>query len=224
VLVPCDIRLSKKFINEGSLEAVDLTQSSVNNAKVYANRVEALSHWPKGAVVAEVGVATGDFSSLILDRLMPAKFHAYDIFHLHKKDIIWGKPSGEYFGSGTHRAYYEAKFQVQIDAGTVFVFEGDSSVELAKRGEATYDVIYVDGDHRKAGVLKDTQAAVRTIKEDGLIVFNDYIKFDRKGMEYGVIQTVNSLCASGDWEMVYVALEPEGYHDVAIRRTRRAVA
>jgi predicted O-methyltransferase YrrM len=73
--------------------------------------------------------------------------------------------------------------------------EGDSSTELSKLADETFDWIYIDGDHSFAGISRDINEATRLIKREGLVIFNDYTVYsplERK--QYGVARAVNDLC------------------------------
>ena len=99
---------------------------------------------------------------------------------------------------------------------------GDSSTELAKLPDRYFDWIYIDGDHSLEGVRRDAAVAAAKIKPDGVLVFNDYTVWSvLEFTDYGIVPVVNELLASGEWEMVYIALHPLMYCDVAIRRARR---
>lgn len=61
--------------------------------------------------------------------------------------------------------------------------------------------------------------AVDKIKRDGILIFNDYTVWSMLEMtDYGVVPVVNEMLASGGWEMLYLALQPLMYCDVALRR------
>jgi hypothetical protein len=78
----------------------------------------------------------------------------------------------------------------------------------------------VDGDHTYDGVRRDVDVAVLKLKDDGTLVFNDYIVFSHFEMQmYGVVHVVNEMCPSGEWEMVGLALDTQMYCDVALRQT-----
>jgi hypothetical protein len=59
---------------------------------------DALDHLPKGGIVAEIGVAAGAFSDVILTKLSPRRFDAFDIFRLHESKFATALPTAEMFG------------------------------------------------------------------------------------------------------------------------------
>lgn len=196
----------------------ELSEAHVQGARLYANRVDALAAWPKNSCVAEIGVAFGGFSSLILREVCPVQFDAYDTFVLHRLETMWGKPTAETLGGKTHRQYYEDSFSDAISSGQVRVFEGDSSDSIARRDRDFYDLIYIDGDHSYAGVLRDTTAATAVLKPGGVLVFNDYILYDDTGSKYGVVPVVNDLCVNRGWTVKYLTLQSEMFCDIALVR------
>jgi hypothetical protein len=193
------------------------------DARIFADRIElikSLSYLNRPRV-AELGVAYGDFSRVIIDALNPAAFHAYDIFPFHDYPVVWGKPTSETLKGLQHRAFYEARFEKEIKSGQVAVFEGDSVTRLAECDDGFYDVIYIDADHHYEGVLRDTIASIRKLKPDGTLIFNDYIMFDHiSGVPYGIVQVVNDLCVNEGWQITHFAFETNMFCDIALRRSR----
>ncbi len=197
----------------------ELRTEHLTDALLYANRVDALACWPSESCVAEVGVAFGTFTAQVFRHVRPRLFDAYDIFRLHEIEVLWGKPAAEVFDGKQHKAYYEDRFSSEISRDRLRVFEGDSSVELSKRRSSFYDVIYVDGDHSYSGVIRDAQASARVLKPGGMLVFNDYILYDKTGNKYGVVPVVNDLCDKEGWTLRYLALQREMFCDVALVRS-----
>lgn len=198
-----------------------LKQIHVEDARLFADRIEMLKSFSsrKGLTVAEIGVAYGDFSESILDILEPKSFHAYDIFQFHKVPVIWGERTENTLKGLTHRSYYEARFEKEIDAGQVLVFEGDSATEMEKREDGTYDIIYIDGDHHYDSVYRDAIVSMMKLKPGGTLIFNDYIYFDHiAGYHYGIIQVVNDLCVNHGWKITHFAFHQQMFCDVAIQR------
>ena len=197
----------------------ELSAHHVADAKLYANRMDALDFLPRGGVVAELGVAQGDFSQAMLDRLAPARFDAYDIFRMHEVDAFWGRPTRELLGGHVHEDFYRRRFAPLIETGRVRVFEGDSAEQLSHRPDDLYDVIYIDADHTGESVRRDAEVAARKLKADGILVFNDYILVDHiLGTPYGIVPVVNDFCVNRGWRVVYYALNPQLFCDIAITR------
>src|SRR5664279_5101501 len=59
-----------------------LTQRHLRDAKLYATRHDMVADLKiaPGGVIAEIGVAYGDFSKYLLDTFKPKKFVAFDVF------------------------------------------------------------------------------------------------------------------------------------------------
>lgn len=201
-------------------EIVPLDASHLVDAKLYANRADALEHLPKAGIVAEVGVAAGEFSSIILDKLSPRRFDAFDIFRLHEASVATGLLTAEMFGGLSHLEYYRRRFAPLVDSGSVRIIEGDSAEQLSLQPNASYDVIYIDGDHSHEGALRDAEAAQVKLKPDGVLIFNDYVMTDCfNNTRYGVVPVVNEFCANRGWQVVYLALQRHMFCDIAIKRT-----
>lgn len=194
------------------------------NARLFADRDELIKalHQFKGGRIAEIGVAFGDFSRVMLDVLEPSRFDAFDLFWLHNVPTLWHRPSADTFKGATHREFYAERFKAELEAGRLFIFEGDSSEELGKQQAEVYDLIYIDADHGLEAVKKDVAAAVTKLKPDGLLIFNDYLIWDYvKHEPYGVVQVVNDLCVEDGWIVTHFALEPGMWCDIAICRQKR---
>ena len=181
-------------------EVVERTpEAAVRNARLYGSRIAALERFPVGGIVAEVGTQAGFFARRLLDEIDPERL---DLFDLEFNTLRSNNP------------------EVATDT-RVRLHLGDSSTLLADQADASFDLIYIDGDHALDGVRRDASCSVRKIKPDGMLVFNDYTIWSPLEMDdYGVVPVVNAMLASGEWEVVYLALHPLMYCDIAIRRTR----
>jgi hypothetical protein len=185
------------FFNFGDVVVDD----AVTGCRVFANRHAAIESLPKGGIVAEVGTQTGHFANHIFTVAQPKKLHLFDL-------------SMEWFDT--------TLLLEPIRRKSVEIHLGDSSTELGKFPAEHFDWIYIDGDHSLPGVTKDIAQAVRRVKRNGFLVFNDYTTWSPlEACNYGVLKAVNELVNSGEWEFVYLALHPWGYHDAALRRRGR---
>jgi hypothetical protein len=192
-----------------------LTGAHLKDARLFADRYEltvalATRRFDR---IAEIGVAYGDMSVHLYAAYHPLEFHAFDLFDLHNHEIVLGVPSATRFLGQTHGDFFAGRFpKAQI-------FAGDSSTCMNRQPEKYYDLIYIDGAHDYEGVRKDTDACLRTIKDDGVLVFNDYTPYDPiASMPYGVMHVVNYLCINKGWRILGLALQPLMFCDVALAR------
>jgi hypothetical protein len=194
-----------------------LLQRHVAGARLYADRHEMVRELMPGmrGTIAEIGVALGDFSEFLIETLLPKKFVAFDIFTMHQEPIIWGKPSHVLFSGMTHLEYYEQRF-----AGRNLTIEiGPSDERLETYKDGFFDFIYVDGGHSYECVANDARLSASKVKQDGVVIFNDYTMYDHiTHSHYGVVPAVNELIVAGGWRVVGLALQRDMFCDLAIMR------
>lgn len=204
------------------LQYPELAQSDVEGAKLFAGRkslVEYLARELAGGRIAEVGVMYGDFSDFMLRIIEPSLFVAIDRFDVQSVPVVWGMPSAERFKGMTHREFYERRFSER--GKQVRCEQGDSCEVLSKYPDQTFDMIYVDAGHDYESVDRDANMSKHKIKREGILIFNDYIKYSHfDDSYYGVIPVVNELVVKQDFEVVGFALQADMYCDIAIRRRR----
>ena len=199
--------------------AIELPQKCLENARIVPNRTDGLYLMPKGGTVAEVGVAFGIFSRQILRVIQPELFVAIDTFELDKPSWSGHHAYKEKLGSLSHESYYKQQFESEIKAGKVAVRKGFSSIVMNDYPDDFFDMIYIDAAHDYENVRNDLEVATRKIKEDGIIVLNDYTMLDPLLLQpYGIVQAVNEVCEKGDWEFIYLALHQYMFCDVALRK------
>ena len=177
-----------------------LPADALMGARLLASRADALAMLPRGGLVAELGTQAGRYAAQILNTNRPDALHLFDL----EFDTLRSRnPS-------------------VADDPRVGLHLGDSSTNLAAFPDEAFDWIYIDGDHSEAGVKRDADCAARKIKPDGFLVFNDYTVWSPMELtDYGIVPVVNDLVSRGGWEVVYLALHPLMYCDIAIRRRAR---
>jgi Methyltransferase domain len=205
---------------EKLFKILELGQPDVENAKLFASRHDLVSYFApqlRGGTVAEVGVMYGDFSDSLLHTIEPELFVAIDIFRMHEIPVIWNKASSDRFQGMTHRAFYEKRFA--SCGGQVRCEEGASWEVLSRYPNASFDMIYVDAGHDYESVKRDAEVAKEKIKPEGILIFNDYIRYSHyEDCYYGVIPVVNELVVKQGFEVVGFALNSDMYCDMAVRK------
>jgi SAM-dependent methyltransferase len=173
--------------------APELPQAALGACRVYATRHAMMRDLVRGGTGGEVGVQHGHFSRFLLDEIAPEHLHLFDMSDRMLRPDVRNDPR-------------------------VVLHVGDSSKRLDHLPAASFDWIYIDGDHSYAGVCRDTVVAKRKLRPEGLLIFNDYTPWSPgEAMSYGVMACVNETVRDG-WQMVGLALTSNGYFDVALRR------
>lgn len=169
-----------------------LRSDALTSVRLYSDRFDLMRDLVKGGAGAEVGVQHGTFSRFLLDHIQPTSLDLFDLTaDLVQKDIL--------------------------DDARTTMHVGDSSTLLGKLPDQSLDWIYVDGDHRYAGVKKDTDVARLKIRPGGMLIFNDYVPWSvAEVMPYGVMPVVNDLINDG-FPVAGLALANHGYYDIAVR-------
>ncbi|HEX3862781.1 MAG TPA: class I SAM-dependent methyltransferase [Stellaceae bacterium] len=198
--------------------AFSLTGKLVQNAKVLASRLDILPLLPKNIIFVEVGVALGDFTDEVLKQCNVSSFIAIDLFCWDKYPDMWRGRAGQVLSGRLHVDYYRERFQYYIDRDILKMLVGNSIDMLRTLPDKSADVIYVDANHNYPAVKAELSIIQHKIKDDGIIIFNDYLLGDGTPMTIGVVPAVNEFMLEKGWEMIYFALHPRMFCDVAIRK------
>lgn len=138
----------------------------------------------RGAInVLEVGSYEGASACWLLNHL----FHDPDS-HLTCIDP-WLPRADKHAWDADMNAVF-ARFQHNIEctgkAARVVAQRGDSATILPGLPAASFDLIYIDGDHSAAAVYRDTLAAFRLLRPGGLLLWDDYFWSDGDTVKQGV--------------------------------------
>lgn len=147
-----------------------------------SSRDDVLSMMPRNMVVAEVGVAFGDFSRKIWDHMNPSKFYTVDVFDDSVKGMLGKNLFGE--ANMTHYEWYKNRFSKEIASEIVELRKGYSWECLEQFPDNYFDYVYLDAAHDYMSVSRDVEELKRVVKAGGVIQFNDYIFYDYSAMSH----------------------------------------
>ena len=209
--------LKGDLINEvKQMEALQLSEIHMPNCRAYPDRVSVLRDLPKNGIIAEVGVAYGDFSEILIRELTPKRFVAIDSFQIFSKaEEPWGKKDLAR-ANLSHEEFYKNRFADRVD---IEIKKGLSWDMLNDCEDNYFDFIYLDAGHRYPDVSRDIQALKPKLKAGGYVQFNDYTTIAPTWLEpFGVAKAVTELLHEGGYEMVAFCFQSGGYHDVVLKK------
>jgi len=137
------------------------------------HRIDLVSLLPENAVVAEIGVAEGNFSADLLERGIGKLYSVDNWGHIPS---VTGDGN---FPQDFHDKNYTAAKERLTKYGERSVILKGLSVEMAKLvPDNSLDLLYLDGAHYYAGVAADLNAWYPKVKSNGIIAGHDYLNND----------------------------------------------
>ncbi|HTW54481.1 MAG TPA: class I SAM-dependent methyltransferase [Stellaceae bacterium] len=196
---------------------------------VISERENLVSFLPQGAVGAEIGVAQGDFSEVLLDRARPSRLHLIDPWsHLETGNLDaaaylrgisglageFGPPADNADGDKQYRAVRQ-----RLAGRREVVFNRQFSYKAVREFPDRYfDFVYIDGNHSYEYVFRDLLDFAAKLKDDGLLMGHDFFE-DAFASEqhYGVVDAVHSFLrrAAEDYRLMCLTYEPFSSYVIA---------
>ncbi len=172
-------------------------------------RAFVLDFLPKGGRAAEIGVARGDFSQAILERVQPAELHLIDPWVHQDRPDYQGDSNN--VSETQQAARYEdvlTRFAPEIARGQVHVHRAMSAQAAAHFPENYFDLVYVDGLHAYEGVKADLRNYQARLKPGGFLMGHDYANHPAAmAQDFGVIAAVNEFVLETGWHFLALTLE-----------------
>jgi len=187
----------------------ELSDSTLRDCRLVATRHDLLACLPRDGVVAEVGVAEGEFSERILTIAAPARLYLIDLWQSSAR--AFGQPAAE---------KVQNRFAESERLGIVSIMRGYSWEQLNALPAQTLDWLYIDASHEYEDVSRDLKAAHRAVKPNGYIAGHDYTLWSSPTLRFGVVEAVNEFCIRHDYGFRYLTMEPNGHHSYAIQSRR----
>jgi predicted O-methyltransferase YrrM len=137
-----------------------------NNIPTWSYYLENFKNKPNLNFI-EIGSYEGKSAVWLLENILTdptSKMTCIDLFEGHQSEVISNPDYEEYF-----------HYNIEPFKDKVTVYKGYSSPILRKFPyEKTFDVAYIDGSHTAYGTLEDAILIHPLVKNDGLIIFDDY--------------------------------------------------
>lgn len=194
----------RRAIKRASAQVI-LQPQHVEGGTLLPTRERLLELLPKEGVVAEIGVAFGDFTEEILRRSAPSRLHLID---------AWGS---ERYREGLR--LIEEKFADRIAHGGVEISRGLSTDVLTTFPDRYFDWVYIDTDHSYKTTRQELQICAAKVKIEGRICGHDFTSGNvLTPVPYGVIEACNEFCVQDGWRYEFLTLEPHGHFSFCLRR------
>ena len=175
-----------------------------------SKREEFLRYLPKNAVVAEIGVANGDFSEQILELANPERFYLIDPWLHQNEDNYKNDPNNVDQAEADHR--YESiqlRFRNEIKSGKIVVNRDYSFNAALNFPEGYFDWVYIDAMHTYEAVSEDLNTYWPKIKTEGFLLGHDYANNEgSRHMNFGVVEAVNDFVDQVHCEFTALNIEP----------------
>lgn len=199
------LSLEKRIALKNSTPRTMLSLHHTENCRLLPNRTELLHRLPHGGVVAEIGVAFGDYSQEIMEFNKPATLHLIDPWDLNR------------YNEGHERV--KSMFAQEIESGQVQLHLGGSTDMLPTFEDGAFDWVYIDTDHSYANTWNELVLCDAKVKRDGRICGHDFCTGNViKPVVYGVVQAVNKFCVDYGWQFEYLTVEPDAHFSYCLKR------
>ncbi|MBL4630525.1 MAG: class I SAM-dependent methyltransferase [Paraglaciecola sp.] len=196
--------LREKEVN--TIPKIPLLAKHIENCQMITNRKKLLELLPKNGVVAELGVATGCFSSDIVEYNHPKKLHLVD---------IWGSSR---YNEGLLKNI-ETKFDNKIQSGQVVIHRNLSQQAVQDFQDNYFDWIYIDTTHSYQQTTLELLLYSAKMKSGGIIAGHDYMQGNwSKTFKYGVIEAVHEFCVENNYRFKYLTMDISENQSFAIEK------
>jgi hypothetical protein len=208
-----------------TLTGLTISQSQLENTKIFTNRWDWVKTLTPGIRVLEIGVAAGDYSEHILSLLNPEYIYLVDTFAQRDPELARPGLTPRFFeGEGldfvkNRLSKYSQVVCMQGRSQDVLpkIIEQNKSLD----NKIKFDMIYIDASHKYEDFCQDLINSITLLSDDGIIAINDYVDSDSNGVPYGVVDGTNRfLHANKDWEVIGISLDTKMYLDLIIKRSK----
>ena len=165
---------------------------------------------PPNPVCLEVGVLSGEFSSMINEILVPSKLHLIDPWDCgsdksskitHYDETL--NHSSTAYSRLEEYELVQSKFQNEISSGIISLHKGFSYDFSNYFDNFYFDFIYIDACHLYDCVKSDLEIFFPTLKQKGLMCGHDYFHHSN----FGVVEAVDEFCNAKNFNLLFKSNE-----------------
>lgn len=144
------------------------------------DRYQLLSYLPRG-ICAEIGVATGRLSKIIVEKNNPVEIYLVDAW----KNFDLGYADENMVSEDTHEKRYQDVKEYFEDKSNVKLIRNLSVPASNQFSNSFFDWVYIDADHSYTGCLNDLKAYDSKVKDSGYIWGHDWLAgtYTKKGFD-----------------------------------------
>lgn len=144
------------------------------------DRYELLKYMPNG-ITAEIGVATGRLSKIIIENNKPKNLYLIDAW----KNFDIGYYDENMVQDDIHENRYQSVKDHFTNNNAVKIVRDYSTAAAEKFDNNFFDWVYIDADHSYDGCLNDLKAYDSKVKDTGYIWGHDWLAgtYKKKGFD-----------------------------------------
>ncbi len=196
-----------------------ISEKQLENAKIFQDRWSWAKQLPDNINFMELGVAAGDFSHFLLTNIKLNNLYLIDLYNHNDFRTGWDEIKSTRFNSTTHYNFVKERFKSFNNVKMIKGFSHNVMQKLINDNKIKFDVVYLDTDHKKDQLLKEIPLAIKLLKPNGILAFNDFIVHTENDTKYDTISVVvDFLYDNLDWEVIGFALDTYMYCDIYLRK------
>lgn len=175
-------------------------------------RETLLEFLPKGARVAEIGVACGDFSAKILEVCRPKELHLIDPWEFQNRaDYLADTNNVSQAEQDLRFQAIEARFEREIAEKQVHLHRAYSVAAAERFADASFDWVYIDAMHTYEGLRDDLNAWAPKLKAEGLLIGDDFAENVLVARQHwGVVPAVKDFLKQSSFELLLLTFQAYG--------------
>lgn len=165
-------------------------------------REDLIKYLPNG-IVAEVGVALGNFSESILALNNPSKLILIDAW----QNFDLGYRDGNMVKDNEQQERYESVINKFKSNKNITIIRKKSLDAISDLQDELLDWVYIDADHSYQGCLADLRSYDKKVKENGYICGHDWLSKSQIRKGFGVNQAVIDFVSEREYVLTLITKE-----------------